>query len=160
MIKATIRKRDLENLKKELKKYEAPIDKKTADKIGRAVVQRIKDLVKVGLSPVKGFPTRFPRYKNPDKYPGDRKNKSPVNLKLTGHMLKNLIFQTAKRGKNYFVSVGYLRDDFAADKESGHREGVNAQPKRPTIPQGKETFREAILVEIQEIIEERIENLD
>lgn len=160
MIKATLRKRDLEALRRELKKYEAPINKKTADLIGKTVVQRIKDLVKVGLSPVKGFPARFPRYKNPDKYPGDRKNKTPVNLNLTGQMLKNLIFQSAKRGKNYFVSIGYLRDDFAADKESGHRDGVNGQPKRPTIPQGRETFREAILVDVQEIIEERLENLD
>lgn len=112
--------------------------------IGEKLISEMKTLIKAGISPVVGggFGGRFPGYKNPAKYPGDKKTQRPVNLELTGQQLESLTSRSTKNG----VEIKY-GNDTARKKESGHREGVNSQPKRPTIPDPTkgETFSDSIL---------------
>lgn len=136
-----------------------PLTREEASKMGTRMVMVMKDLISKGISPIRGK-GKFPRYKNPDKYPGDRKNHSPVNLKLSGDFLNNLLSKVVTLGPNKFaVEIGY-RDDDQAIKERGHREGANGQPKRPTIPnpKGREQFAESIADEYRKIILAAIRN--
>lgn len=93
-----------------------------------------------GLSPIKGM-GRFPAYKNPKKYPANKKPQRPVNLYLTGEFLSDLYTEIDSYAR---VIVGYV-GTLSINKEEGHREGVNTQPKRPTIPENRESFNEKLL---------------
>lgn len=131
--------------------------------IGDAVVEEMKNLISKGISPIAGN-GRFPEYKGAKakkeankgrrkksklsfstsypfsvqrKFPG--KKERPVNLFLTGKQMKGLL---AKALKGRF-EVGYF-DTLSIDKESGHRDGVNGQPRRPTIPSDREDFSPSI----------------
>lgn len=53
--------------------------------LGDVIVSEIQNDLDKGNSPVRGE-RRLERYKNPEKYPGDRKGTRPVNLSLTGEM--------------------------------------------------------------------------
>ena len=131
-IKASIDRLALAKIRSKIEGLKKPINKETAESLGLQVVLQMKKLIKSGISPIKGN-GRFPRYKNPDSYPGDRKPKSPVNLELTGQMLDALTPST-KPSKSGHASVISYEGIEANKKESGHRAGVNGQPKRPTIP--------------------------
>lgn len=120
---------------------------RTLKRIGEEVVAEIKRTVAKGISPISG--KRFPAYKNPARYPGDRKPKRPVNLYLTGQMLGALAF----RIKNGAIDI-YLRGAKANAKEQGHRDGANGQPKRPIIPQGDETLTRGIQARVRAILRE------
>lgn len=126
----------VETLQKRLEELRS-LKQSEAREVGQSVVEKMKKLIAVGISPVEGpgIKSRFAPYKDPKKYPGSRKAKSPVNLKLTGEMLADLGSFTQQRsdGKGYVAQIGY--DSVQSTlKESGHREGVNGQPSRPTIP--------------------------
>lgn len=141
----------------EIQKVEARVRKKLGSiltpgdskRIGQYVIDEMRSLIESGVSPIvgAGFTGRFPGYKNPAKYPGTRKSSSPVNLRLSGQQLGALGSRvSSSKGGNASVVVGY-NDSLAKKKEQGHREGVNSQPKRPTIPdtsQG-ETFHQSIV---------------
>lgn len=133
-----------------------------AAKMGDEVVITMKEMISKGISPIREV-GRFPAYKHQrvkGKYPANQqknypdKKQRPVNLLLSGDFLNALssrIIKSGTKGK-FPVEVGYLsgkRDGVSAStKEQGHREGVNGQPKRPTIPQGDEQFA----AKIQKII--------
>lgn len=117
----------------------------------------MKSLIGSGRSPIKGR-GRFPRYKNPKKYPGSRKSDSPVNLRLTGDFLDDLTYDTNPSGDGYTTDIGYFTEE-SRKKEEGHRAGANGQPKRPTIPARNETFVNQIREEILKIYEKRIRRL-
>lgn len=134
------------------------VSRATADDLGKSIVARMKKMITAGISTIEGN-GRFPKYKHagkPDKYPaiarGDYPNKrqSPVNLTLSGEMLKNLSSTPVRTGKNWGPEISYTGD--AALKESGHREGVRGQPKRPTIPDARkgEKFNQTIMSLITE----------
>lgn len=129
------------------------IDRQTARDVGVGVTDKMKSLIEKGISPIKGN-GRFPGYKNPDKYPGDRKPKRPVNLWLSGDFISSLDAKEFPAKHGYVTEIFYKGDQ--DKKESGHREGVNGQPKRPTIPQGDEQFVVAIQRIITTIFKERI----
>lgn len=80
----------------------------------------------------------------PDKRP------RPVNLFLSGDFLSNLSYALGIRGKAQVIEIGFF-DDLSAKKESGHRDGVNGQPKRPIIPTGSERFSAIIAQDIATI---------
>ena len=107
-----------------------------ANEVGARTIDAMKRLISGGQSPIegRGIRSRFAPYKNPKRYPGGRKPSSPVNLRLTGRMLDDLGY-TALQGEDgaFVTQVGYS-DPKQILKESGHREGVNSQPARPTIP--------------------------
>lgn len=83
------------------------------------------------------------------------KKPRPVNLFLSGDFLSNLTYSIAAKGKKKLISIGFL-DDLSAKKEQGHREGVNGQPSRPTIPKGTESFAQIIKLDIMKIMKDAI----
>lgn len=103
--------------------------------VGQTVVDEMKSRIARGQSPIQGN-GRFPRYKNPSKYPGNKKPHRPVNLELTGQFLNSLQPTANARLANPLqrsVRIGFT-NTLARKKEQGHREGVNGQPSRPIIP--------------------------
>lgn len=147
-----------DKIAEKFKEIPAGIDKKCAQKVGKAVVDGIKDLTKKGISPIRGE-GRMPRYKNPKKYPGDRfpgKKKTPVNLRLTGDMMRSLGHKESKDGAAYKTVVKYDDPDQEI-KEQGHREGANDQPKRPTLAQGNEEIAKTIENEVRDLYLEALE---
>lgn len=90
----------------------------------------------------KDFPSKRPR---------------PVNLFLSGDFLSNLTYLISGIGKKAVIEIGYI-DDLSAKKESGHREGVNGQPKRPTIPTGNESFSTIIVQDVAKIVKAALAN--
>ena len=145
--RARIDKVATKKLQDKLKDLRAPMNKSDAEKMGREVIKAMKATIAKGNSPISGpgISARFKAYINPRRYPGKRKPKSPVNLKLTGKFLKNLKHDVFKRGKVYAVSIGFTRQS-ERDKERGHRERAGGQPKRPIIPipKNREKFIRAI----------------
>lgn len=132
---------------------EPKFSKQLGDELGKIITDEMKNLVDKGISPIKGK-GRFEPYRNSYRskieqgyYPG--KGLRPVNLKLTGHMLGALshaveVFKSAIR-----ITINYS-DDLARKKESGHREGVNNQAQRPTLPQGSEEFSTVITQKVRQ----------
>lgn len=116
-------------------------------KVAQKLLEEIKDRVASGISPITG--KRFEAYKNPKKYPAKKKPQRPVNLNLTGHFLKSLVF-LIKTGKVPSITVTFS-NDFAKEKEDVHREGANGQPRRPIIPKGNEGFTDGILSAVREV---------
>lgn len=147
----------IEDLKK-------PIDKATAEKVQKAVVSEMKTLISKGNSPIAGK-GKFPPYKNPKKYPGKRKAASPVNLELSGEMLRGLGGSTERTESGYASVIEYTGTDRDgvenSDKEEGHRLGTNDQPKRPTIPIAAkgENFVARILKVISDLYKDRLRQL-
>jgi hypothetical protein len=145
-----------DKLLKKFKELERPIDRETSMEVGRAIVAEMKDKIAAGKSPIKG--REFPPYKKPDKYPGNKKAHSPVNLYLTGQMLSRLRYQVEESKYGWSVFIGYTNDRAAA-KEQGHREGKNKQPRRPTIPSKNERFDTTIRQIYEKLYRERIAKL-
>ena len=146
------------NLGAELKRFEAKVKRAMIDskhgiknaqlnEVATIGVIEMKDRIQRGQSPIKGR-GRFPAYKNPKKYPGKRKPKRPVNLYLSGVFLKALRGIGYRVGQEIYVRIGFS-DSLNAEKERGHREGANGQPKRPIIPEGNETFTPRILLKMK-----------
>lgn len=141
-------------LQRQIAELRDPLRKQDTQKMGREVVLEMKRLIAKGESPITGpgIPSKFPAYKNPNRYPGNRKPHRPVNLKLTGAFLKALGFRSFQISRRWFASVGF---DSRKEqrKELGHREGANGQPKRPIIPnpsQG-EKFKRKVQNKILEV---------
>lgn len=130
------------------------LKREEAEQIGKQTVAAMKSLIASGTSPIEGK-GKFAPYKHPQRYPGKRKAHSPVNLRLTGEMLDSLGYVVLPRnGKDGFAAyIGY--DSVQSTlKESGHREGVNGQPRRPTLPNaGKgERFVSAIVEAYRKVV--------
>lgn len=139
--------RAVESVRKKLEDLQKPITQKDAKDIANQCLSEMKDLISRGKSPIAGpgIDSNFPKYKNPKRYPGNKKPHSPVNLELTGKMLKDLKGRAVEAGSGYAAEV-YYSDAKQKIKEKGHREGANDQPKRPTIPIANlgETFAKSI----------------
>lgn len=113
-------------------------------KIASMARKQILERVSRGQSPIKGR-GRFPGYKNPDRYPGNRKAKRPVNLKLTGDFYRALRADVRRYGTETAIQIGFA-DEKNALKEEGHRKGTNGQLIRPIIPlENKEEFEPRIV---------------
>ena len=133
---------DLSEFTKKIQTVSSRIPANEGQKMANAAVDQMKDLITSGNSPIKGY-GKFPPYKDPAKYPGGRKSATPVNLILSGKFLSALKGQFRRQGENAGLTIGYTTE-YARKLESGHREGVNEQPKRPTIPESNEEFVPAI----------------
>lgn len=138
-------------LQRQILELRQPLRKQDTQKLGREVVKQMKRLIARGESPITGpgIPSRFRAYKNPSKYPGNRKPHRPVNLKLTGAFLRALNFRSFQISRRWFASVGF-DDKRQQQKELGHREGHNGQRQRPIIPDASqgEKFKRKIQSEI------------
>lgn len=154
MAKITIPK----SLLDKLRGLEKPITRETAQIIGEEVVAEMSLMIAKGISPVAGQ-GRFPGYKHqgvPGKYPASAKTNypakrdRPVNLNLSGAFDAARSYKLVSAPSGWAVVVGYF-DKKSQDKEEGHAVGVNGQPRRPTIPTGKQEFAASI----QNIIRKR-----
>ena len=141
-------------LKELLRDAVKPIDKATATSAAEATIDAMKATIARGVSPIRGN-GRFPKYKDPKKYPGKLKPKTPVNLHLTGDMLDALTFKAVPDSAGYAAEIFYKGKQEL--KELGHRDGANDQPKRPTLPVGdKESFTKQIKDRYVKIFADRI----
>lgn len=95
-------------------------------------------------------------YNQMSNYTG--KKITPVNLKLSGSFLSNLIFKIREVDSGVTADIGFF-DELSVKKESGHREGVNGQPERPIIPIGSEQISVAIQKLILKIFKATIDTL-
>lgn len=125
----------------------AAFRRQDAEALGKAIIAEMKDGISKGLSPIDGE-GRFPAYKRAgekDGYPNNvrykypDKRQRPVNLFLSGKFLNDLKFKIFQGKYGMGVEIGYY-STLSSKKEEGHAIGWNGQPKRPTIPQGKQTF--------------------
>lgn len=139
-----------------------PIDLITANKVGREVIRAMLALIRDSISPITG--RKFPPLLKTSRYHKIKLakvgNQNP-NLRLTGDFLGNLKHRTEDSTYGKATVIGY--PDAAQEiKEKGHREGgvegVNKQPKRPTIPltEEKEQFTKDIRDIYIDIYRERI----
>lgn len=92
------------------------------------IINEMKRFIRIGTSPVKGE-RRFDAYKDAKKYPGDLKNRRPVNLELSGRMLQAITYKPIKDG----VKIG-IWDSIQAQKARTHLQGLNGVPKRKFMP--------------------------
>jgi hypothetical protein len=143
---------------KKLDDLKNPVDRNTAKELGDSVRSEMLDMIQKGISPIRGN-GRFPRYKNPKRYPGDQKPKTPVNLRLTGEFLSSLSLRLYKSDSGFGIEVFYKGEENEV-KELGHRDGANGQPKRPTIPSRRgEQFAARITRIIRDIFQSRINTI-
>jgi hypothetical protein len=145
------------------------ITKAVARIMGQDAIREMKDMISKGISPIrqagrfdaykatkesdpalrnKGYPFSVKR-----EYPSKRQR--PVNLHLSGKQLADLIFKVVPGKWGSAVEIGYFTP-LSAAKESGHREGVNGQPKRPTIPNSK--LGESFAIRIDKILTETVQS--
>ena len=109
------------DIKTDILRLNAP---KVKDEIGAAVVEEIRKVTARGGSPVKGQ-GRLAGYKNPDNYPGDRKQKRPVNLRLSEKMMRKLSFKRTTKGIGFSYPTDYA--EFV-------NEGTPQMKARPFLP--------------------------
>ena len=109
--------------------------------------EEVKRLILRGISPVAGE-KRFIGYKNPEKYPGKRKPKRPVNLKLTGDLLDGITAEF-ERGK---IVYG-VNDKNQVKKAIGLLDGANgmAGPRKFIAGQG-DKYKPQILNKLKRAI--------
>ncbi len=118
----------------------------------------IKPMISSGISPVRGH-NRFAPYKNPDKYPGEKKNKRPVNLEMTGEMMRNF---GASSSKNKSIAIGILPnvDKGIRDRARGNNYGTeNGLSARRFFPGEGETWKVSVLLALREVFAERMKRL-
>lgn len=93
-----------------------------------AVIAEMRRFIRIGTSPVLGV-RRFDAYKDPKKYPGDKKNQRPVNLELSGDMLNAITYKVLKDG----IRIG-IWDEEQRQKANTHMQGLNGVPQRKFMP--------------------------
>lgn len=149
--KVTVKFKILEILENQL-----IVDSTTADKVGSTVVAEAKKMISQGLSPVRGE-KRFEKYKNKEKYPGKKKPATPVNLELTGDMLKGYGY---RRGKNNAVEIGMVSPTGNRDKVARyHNEGTPKMAARPITPQKGQEYAVSIMQAIRDIFDTRLSKM-
>jgi hypothetical protein len=118
----------------------------------------IKPLIMAGRSPVKGW-GRFEKYKDKDIYPAKQKPNRPVNLTLTGKMLK--AYKTKKESNTSIRIgiVGTLVTQFVKDKAKGNNEGLRGIPARRFIPIGKESFTISVMRKLKDLFARRLNDI-
>ena len=156
MAKSSVSITGIDKVNKLIEDLKDPFTTRDGDALGDIVVSDMKDLISKGVSPIKGA-GRFERYKNSDKYPGDRKPARPVNLFLTGEFIDSLRYKSKKITEGLEVKVFY-GTRLSNLKEQGHREGANRQPKRPTIPNDSEEIAVSIERKILAYIKDLLKN--
>jgi hypothetical protein len=133
-------------------------DESLGKEISRAVLKEIRDAVAKGNSPVAGW-GKFAPYKNPDKYPGNQKSSRPVNLDLSGDMMKALTTEVRLDSKSRLVvEVGWFgaEEDIqvrARVHNSGERWDIK---RRPVLPGKDDEWTERIKKIVLDLYSKRI----
>jgi hypothetical protein len=131
-------------LQKDISRAQKAFTRTRMSRTGKTIVKEMKSLISKGISPIRGpqLKTRFPAYKHagkPNKYPANqirmfpKKRQRPVNLFLSGEQMRDLDSKTIPFKGGHSIRIEY-KTQMSKDKESGHRDGINGQPKRPTLP--------------------------
>ncbi len=136
-----IRKKALDDTIRTLESLNNPVDKRTAESAAKAAVAEMKRLISKGKSPISGV-----NFKKLSKKYADREKGGDTtpNLNLSGKFLQSLWGRSAKIGGAWVSRISY-NTNLSKKKESGHREGVNGQPKRPTLPEEGEKFKRSVM---------------
>lgn len=129
------------------------VDDSLTDDIGAAIRDGMKEAMSVGLSPVEGV-GRFEAYKNPDKYPGGKKPKRPVNLFLSGALYKSIEWYRSGRT----VVVGIF-DSKVAEYAKAHQDGTDHMARRQIFPEAGESFLVSIQRKILALYTERMSDI-
>lgn len=126
------------------------------DKVLSRIQSEVIDTViipnmKAGSSPVRGK-GRFKSYKNPEKYPGNKKSKTPVNLRNKGNLYK------AYRGKKQdgkSLKIGIIDKDVSVYSKA-HNEGNETTTARRHVPLKGEQYSVKAMRRLKKIISDRI----
>lgn len=136
------------------------VDGATANAIGGTVVDKAKEMISSGQSPVRGI-GRYIRYA--DSYRGmikrkhpQGKNITPVNLNLTGKMLDEYTFE---RVSDKVVRVGFVKETKSHEIARYHTEGNEKMPSRPLVPSKNEEWAVSIMQAIKDIYGKRLADL-
>ena len=124
-VKVTVNLKGIENITNTIN------SKSTHRKAARLLIKDVVDTIKKGISPVLGE-RKFQRYKDTEKYPAGRKPNRPVNLTLSGDMLKALKFKLTSRS----FAIGWTADNVEKKKASNHNTG-DTVPERRLLPTKK-----------------------
>lgn len=149
-----------------LNKLRQTVDAKFEADMNDQVVGEIKRLINAGVSPVQSVEggRRFVGYKNPDKYPAQRKAKRPVNLFLSGIMLS---WYRAVKISGVRVSFGIptnapqevkIRAE-ANNVGTTNEDGEVAIAARRFVPLVGETFAISVLRKMKSLYAQRIKAL-
>ena len=149
-------------LKERIKLFREKIDGRIGNIVLRQMVRKIKSFTRKGISPVTGpgIRSRYKGYKrasDKDGYPNNvrrsfpQKRKRPVNLRLSGKMMRSLDGFVRNTKEGVELELAYL-DPLSRKKERGHSEGVGGQPKRPTLPGKGQKFSKDIEKEVVSIL--------
>jgi len=126
----------------------------------------IKRLIAAGVSPVDSLngQRRFVGYKDPKKYPANKKAKRPVSLNLTGIMLS---FYRAVRisGTRLYIGIDTSAPADVKVRAVANNVGTFTEDGKPGIPERRfiplrgETFRISVLRKIKNLYARRISSL-
>lgn len=154
----------LDELKKGIKGFHK---KRDAERLGTLIIQEMILAISKGISPITGssISTRMKAYRGSYKdqiKEGIKKNPGkklrPINLTLSGKFLNDLkITGYSQEEGGVFPIVGF-EEGLSAQKERGHREGVNNSEKRPIIPQDSENLSRSIRARIIDFFSQTLSN--
>ena len=147
---------------KEVKKILSSTENQARTKFSRQAADQLKkdvvETIKTGNSPVKGF-RRFQSYSasyrqaiNKGRYKSYNKRLRPVNLTLSGRMLKSLAARLTTKGfMLYFTSrlVKYHNEQGAGKSKTIRR----------ILPRGTEIFKQSVMLKSIDLITKSVENL-
>mgnify|MGYP001195900596 CR=1 FL=1 len=117
------------------------------------VDKEIKDSISKGISPVRGKRS-FAKYKDKNKYPGDKKQSNKPNLKLTGELLDNYTARTVSGEIAVTIGIHSDASDFVKTKANANQNGTKTKggevaiAARPFIIQEGEEFNSQISIAI------------
>ena len=143
-------------------KVKKTVDEAFAYEVHRKVVNdEIKQLIASGTSPVDSREgRRFKGYKNPESYPGKRKEKRPVSLWLTGEMLN--WYQAWKvNGLRLRIGIHTNAPEDVKIRAVANNEGVPEKniSARRFIPMRGETYRISIIRKLKELYAKKIKSI-
>lgn len=123
--------------------------------MGQAIEDIAKEQIAAGISPVRGE-RRFERYKNTDRYPGGLKPNRPVNLNLSGEMLKHLTYRLKTSDTIDFGIIRAPHDVVVRARvhNDGERDDIAQRPFIPDKP--GQSFSVSIMRKIREIYSKRL----
>jgi hypothetical protein len=163
MFKVKIKSNISAEVKARLKKT---VDDKFIADMNNEVVGEIKRMINAGVSPVQSVEggRRFKKYKDEKKYPAKQKAKRPVNLYLTGEMLRNYV---AERVNGVRLSLGISKKapkevkDRAEANNVGtvNSEGQVAIAARRFVPLNGETYAVSVIRKLKNLYARRIKEL-
>lgn len=154
MIRVKLKIKNIRNLERKITKN--LVDGPFISELNQKVITEIKRFMLAGISPVKGK-RRFEKYKDKDKYPGDRKPSRPVNLKLSGDMQSELV--AAKKDSGFYLGISTLASNKIKTYAKANNLGEGNIPERRFIPVSGEVFNVSIMRQIKDIIARRVSKL-